>query len=178
MAKARETEGVRRGAREDRPIDEIDRKILGALAEDATRSYAELGRIVALSAPAVHERVKRLRADGVIRGTVALIDGRRVGKRLLVFIHVKTQNWGHSEAMDRFSRLPEFEEMHSVTGSASMILKVRLADPQALEALLRQIHRLESVVSTETFVALSTYLERPTQADVTEDWPQPPLPPA
>ena len=57
-------------------------------------------------------------------------------------------------------------------------IKARVADPEALEALLRQIHQLESVVSTKTFVTLSTYLERPTQAEVTDAWPDPPLPPA
>ncbi len=159
-----------------RSIDAADRKILSCLAEDATRSYAEIGRIVALSPPAVHERVKRLRDSGVIRSTVALIDGKRIGKPLLVFIHVATQNWGHSEALDQLASLPEFEEVHSVTGDTSIILKVRLADSDALESLLRQIHQLKSVVSTKTFVTLSTYLERPTQPATTHRWPDTPLP--
>jgi DNA-binding Lrp family transcriptional regulator len=174
----KKTADIQHGRQVIRPLDDMDRRILGALAEDADRSYAELGRVVALSAPAVHERVKRLRAAGIIRSTVALIDGKRIGKPLLVFIHVTTQNWGHSQALDRLADLPEFEEVHSVTGDASIILKVRVADPEALEALLRQIHQLESVVSTKTFVTLSTYLERPTQAEVTAAWADPPLPPA
>lgn len=170
------TDGVREKAAAARHIDAVDRKILGALVQDAGQSYAELGRRVALSAPAVHERVKRLKASGVIRSTAALIDGRRIGRPLLVFIHVATLKWGHSEALDRLASLPEFEEVHSVTGDTSIILKVRLADPEALESLLRQIHQLESVVSTKTFVTLSTYLERPTQAETTERWEDPPLP--
>ncbi len=167
---------VRQTPRSTREIDAVDRKILGALAADATRSYAELGRLVALSAPAVHERVKRLRSSGAIRATVALIDGKQAGKPLLVFVHVVTRNWGHTEALDQLAALPEFEEVHSVTGDTSIILKVRLADPDALEALLRQIHALKSVVSTKTFVTLSTYLERPAQAGITESWPETPLP--
>lgn len=161
-----------------RPLDRADRKILSALVEDAGRSFAALGKLVALSAPAVHERVKRLRQSGVIRRSTVLLDGKAVGKPLLVFIHVSTQNWGHSQALDELAAFPEFEEVHSVTGDASIILKVRLADSQALEALLRLIHQLESVISTKTFVTLSTYQERPTQAEVTEHWPQPPLPPS
>ena len=93
-----------------------------------------------------------------------------------MFIHVATNNWGHSEAIDRLSELPELEEMHSVTGDTSMILKVRLADPASLEHLLRRINAFESVVATHTYVALSTYLERPVQAGVTEAWASPPLP--
>ena len=69
----------------DHAIDAMDRKILGALVEDATQSYADLGRRVGLSAPAVHERVKRLRAARVITSTSVRVDGKRIGKPLLVF---------------------------------------------------------------------------------------------
>jgi hypothetical protein len=55
-------------------LDETDRKLLGLLAEDSTRSYAELGRLLHLSAPAVHERAKRLKQEGVIRATAALLE--------------------------------------------------------------------------------------------------------
>lgn len=157
-------------------LDRLDRKILGALVADATQSYAALGRDVGLSAPAVHERVKKLKAAGVITGIHARLDGPRIGRPLLAFVHVVTHNWGHSEAIDGLAALPELEEMHSVTGDTSVILKVRLADTEALEALLRQINDFESVVATHTFVALSTYLERPVQAGTTTDWPTPPLP--
>jgi len=55
-----------------RPLDDFDRKILGALTKDARLSYAEIGKQVALSAPAVHERVKRLIASGTINSWMAL----------------------------------------------------------------------------------------------------------
>lgn len=157
-------------------LDRLDRKLLGELVSDATQSYAELGRKVGLSAPAAHERIKRLKSSGVISGISALLDGKAIGKPLLVFVHVATRNWGHSRALEALSQLPEFEEMHSVTGDTSIILKVRVADSDALELLLRQIHALDSVVSTKTFVALSSYLDRPVSAGVTTDWPDPPLP--
>jgi hypothetical protein len=52
-----------------------------------------------------------------------------------------------------------------------MIPKVRMQSPQALEALLAQIHSLTGVTGTRSFIALSTYLDRPVQAEVTESWP-------
>lgn len=170
------TNNVRKRVDAASTLDRIDRKILTELVADATQSYAELGKRAGLSAPAVHERVKRMRASGVIRATSALLDGRKIGKPLLVFVHVATNNWGHSQALEELARLPEFEEMHSVTGGTSIILKVRLADSDALESLLRQIHSFESVVATETFVSLSTYVERPPQPGITEAWPELPLP--
>lgn len=172
----KKTDGVRQRPGRGGGLDRLDRRILGALVEDATRGYADLGREVGLSAPAVHERVRKLKAAGVIRAVSARLDGRQVGKPLLVFVHVTTQSWGHSEAIARLAELPELEEMHSVTGDTSMILKVRLADSQALESLLRRINGFESVVATHTYVTLSTYLERPVQAEVTAAWPVPPRP--
>lgn len=157
-------------------LDRFDRKILGALVADATQSYADLGRLVGLSAPAVHERVKKLKQAGVVTGIHARLDGRQIGRPLLVFVHVSTHNWGHSDAIDALAVLPELEEMHSVTGDTSVILKVRMANTEALESLLRQINAFESVVATHTFVTLSTYLDRPVQPGETEVWPATPRP--
>ena len=58
------TDGVRRKPADPARLDETDRKLLGLLAEDSTRSYAELGRLLHLSAPAVHEREPDM-ANGV-----------------------------------------------------------------------------------------------------------------
>ncbi len=60
----KEKDAVRQVRHQPAELDAIDRRILGALAEDASRSYAELSKIVNLSAPAVHDRVKRLKRDG------------------------------------------------------------------------------------------------------------------
>src|SRR3546814_4360764 len=76
-------------------MDPMDRKLLGLLAEDATLSYKELGERLHLSAPAVHERVKKLKKSGAIRGTVARLDGEAVGRPLSAFIHIDTE--GRSE---------------------------------------------------------------------------------
>jgi DNA-binding Lrp family transcriptional regulator len=64
---------------------------LALLEEDATLPYAELGRRLHLSPPAVHERARRLRQSGVIRRTVAVLDPGLVGKPFLAFVHVDTE---------------------------------------------------------------------------------------
>jgi Lrp/AsnC family leucine-responsive transcriptional regulator len=57
-----------------------------------------------------------------------------------------------------------------------MILKVRTQGPQALEHLLSQLYVIPGVTASRSYVVLSTYLDRPVQADVTLDWPKHPLP--
>ena len=155
-----ETKAVRPAPSKPTAIDAVDRKLLGLLAEDATRSYAELGAILHLSPPAVHERVKRLKRDGVILGTVARLSGAKLGRSLLAFVHVNTSGWGKSELMLALDQFSEVEEIHSVAGDTSMLLKVRTADTQALEDLLHHIYRLDGVTGTRSYIALSSYLER------------------
>ncbi len=172
MSNAEETDLIRQPHSAGRPLDTFDRKILGALAADAGVSYAELGQMVGLSAPAVHDRVKKLRASGYLRGTVALLDGPAVGKPLLAFVHVDSAGWGGTQEFMGIAKLPEVEEIHSVTGDTCMLLKVRCASSRALEALLARLYATPGVKSTRSYVVLSTYLERAAQAGIT-DFPEP-----
>lgn len=142
------------------------------MVDDARLTYAEIGARAGLSAPAVHERVKRLKASGAIGGSSARLDGPAVGKPLLAFVHVDAEGWGKSRRMLALKAWPEVEEMHSVAGDTSVILKVRTASTHALEHLLAQIYALPGVRGTKSFIALSTYLERPVQAEVTTRWPE------
>ena len=148
-------------------LDQIDRTLLSLLTKNAEQSYSDLGKAVGLSAPAVHERVKRYKSSGRIKSVVAQLDPTQTGKQFLAFIHVNTTGWGKTDALMQIEELPEVEEIHSVTGDTCMILKVRMASTQAMEALLARLYALPEVVSTKSYVALSTYLERPVQAGVT-----------
>jgi Lrp/AsnC family leucine-responsive transcriptional regulator len=168
-----ETDSIRQNRQALRDVDEMDRKLLGVLAEDATLSYAELGARIGLSAPAAHERVKRLRRSGVIRRTAALVDPLAVDKPLLAFVHVDTTGWGKSPELLAIAEHPEVEEIHTVAGDTCMLLKVRTSDTQALEGLLARLYATPGVMATRSYVVLSTYLERPVQPGRTQQWPVP-----
>lgn len=168
-----ETDDVRPSNLPHRDLDAADRRLLGVLVDDATVSYAELGERAGLSAPAAHERVKRLRRSGAIRSTSALVDPRAVGKPLLAFVHVDTRGWGKTPELMAVSEHPEVEEIHSVAGDTCMLLKVRTEDTRALEGLLSRLYDTPGVVSTRSYVVLSTYLERPVQPGTTRTWPIP-----
>lgn len=154
--------------RDPKPLDDIDRKLLGLLTQDAEQSYATLGEKVGLSAPAVHERVKRYKASGRIQSIVASLDPEMTGKPFLAFIHVNTAGWGKSEGLMGFADWPEVEEIHSVTGDTCMMMKVRMESSHAMEMMLEKLYALPEVISTKSYVVLSTYLERPVQAQTTE----------
>jgi len=163
---ARNTNGVQPEGAEAVRLDATDRKLLGLLAQDSTSSYSELGRALHLSAPAVHERVKRLKRDRVILGTVARLDGAKLGRPLLCFVQVITSTVKRARQVAALSSLPDIEEIHTVTGESGILLKVRTRDTHALEAVLVKIHAIEGVEGTRTQIALSSLLERGPSPDL------------
>ncbi len=169
---------VRQKRQADGELDAIDRRILGALVDDSTMSYAELGATAGLSPPAAHERVKRLKRQGVITKTAALIDAKAIGKSILAFVHVDTTGWGGTPELMAIADHPEVEEIHSVAGDTCMLLKVRSRDAQALEGLLGKLYATPGVKATRSYVVLSSYLERPVQPQHTESWSEPKQPSA
>lgn len=156
----KETDVVRQVRHNPAELDRTDRKILGALAEDASRSYNELSKIVNLSAPAVHDRVKRLKRDGVIKGTVAILDGCKLGRTLLTFLVIDTGSYKATRELLKFTNRPEVEELHTVAGDGCVLVKVRAADTESLETFLMEIQSLDGVRSVRSYIALSTFLER------------------
>lgn len=141
-------------------LDATDRKLLGLLSENANLSYGDLGKAVHLSAPATHERVKRLKEEGVIKAVVAVIDGARVGRPLLAFVTVNTKSWTTTRQLLQLSELSDVEEIHTITGENAMLLKIRTKDTQSLENLLEIIHAIEGIGGTCSHIVLSSYLER------------------
>lgn len=166
----RDTNNISQKGKPTRPLDDFDRKILSALTKDSRLSYAEIGKQVALSAPAVHERVKRLIASGTIKHMAAQLDGPSIGKPFLAFVHIISDVWNRGEQMMRLNEMPEVEEMHSVAGDSCFILKVRTQDAASMESFLGSIYSIPGVKSTKTYVVLSTFLERPVQAEITQNW--------
>lgn len=141
-------------------LDDIDRMILSLLSEDGAMSYAQLGAQVNLSAPAVHERVKKLKKDGVIKGIVAKLDGEKLGRPLLSYVQVTANNIKKTDQVASLTQIPDIEEIHSVTGESRILLKVRTANPLALERVLEKINAIEGVTGTKSQIVLSTLLEK------------------
>lgn len=156
----KETNAVKQVRHQPAKLDDVDRKILGLLAVDSSQSYAELSELLHLSAPAIHDRVKRLKRDGVIRATVAKIDPCKVGRTLLAFVLVNTKNVVATKRLLTLSNLPEIEEIHTVAGDCGVMLKVRAQETEGLEELLGKVQDIEGVDGTRSYIVLSTFVER------------------
>jgi Lrp/AsnC family leucine-responsive transcriptional regulator len=150
-------------------LDDLDRQILRLLAEDGRRSYTDLAKDTGLSTSAVHQRVRRLEQRGAITGYAAQIDPVTAGLPLTAFVSVTPIDpAAPDDAPERLAHLTAIEACHSVAGDESYILKVRVSDPGALEALLQEI-RAAAQVRTRTTVVLSTPWEGRTSPPQAQD---------
>jgi Lrp/AsnC family leucine-responsive transcriptional regulator len=142
-----------------RAVEDLDRQIVRLLAQDGRRSFTDLAKETGLSVSAVHQRVRRLEKRGIVRGYHAVIDADAVDLPLTAFVSIKPIDpAAPDDAPDRLAHLSAIEACHSVAGEESYILKVRVASPAALEALLQEI-RAAANVATRTTVVLSTPYE-------------------
>lgn len=140
--------------------DQIDRQLLSLLVADGRSTLKNLAEATGLSVSAVQARVRRLEAEGVIRGYQADADPVALGLPLAAIIAITPRDPEHEyDIPARVSELAEIESCHSVAGDDSFVLFVRVASPVALEELIREIRR-RADVSTRTTVVLQTLFER------------------
>ena len=141
-------------------MDSVDRRIIAALRANGRATFAELGRQVGLSASAVHERVGKLEASGVITGYHAVVDSRAVGLGVTALIGIQPTDTGDDDIIAAaIADLPEVESCYAVAGDEAFIVKVRVATVDELERALGRLRRIDGVARTRTTVVLSTRFE-------------------
>jgi Lrp/AsnC family transcriptional regulator, leucine-responsive regulatory protein len=141
-------------------VDDVDRKLLDALRANARATYSELAKVAALSAPAVHERVAKLEAAGVITGYHAAVSPESLGYAMGALIGVFATDQAHLPDLEAaLAAVPEIEDCWFVAGEESYVVKVRVTDVGELERLIATINRIAGVARTRTTVVLSTKFE-------------------
>lgn len=138
-------------------IDDIDRNILKELQADARTSYAELGRRVGLTTPAVIERVRKLEDSGIITGYRAEIDTSHVGLPIMAFIRMSISGIDYSHIVEVAQSSVEVLECHRGTGGDSFIMKIAVS---SVEHLQQVIDRLTPYGITTTTIVLSSPVKR------------------
>ncbi|OXM74114.1 MULTISPECIES: Lrp/AsnC family transcriptional regulator [Amycolatopsis] len=143
-------------------MNTLDQQIVSCLVTNARASYAEIGKVVGLSAPAVKRRVDRLLETGVLRGFTAVVDPEALGWGTEAFVEVHCRgNISPARIRARLEPLPEVVAAYTVTGAADAIVHLRAADIHQLEMALERVRGLEIVDRTVSTVVLSRLLERP-----------------
>ncbi|MGH3880191.1 MAG: Lrp/AsnC family transcriptional regulator [Actinophytocola sp.] len=117
-------------------LDDVNRTILRALADDPRQSTAELARTVGMSAPAVRERVGRLERAGVIRGYRLDVDPAAIGLPVTAWVRIRPGPGQLPKLADLAQRTPQVSECHRISGEDCFLLKVHVPAVAELEGVL------------------------------------------
>jgi Lrp/AsnC family transcriptional regulator len=148
-------------------LDEMDRRLLRLLQEDAARPVTELAEMVGLSPSPCWRRIKRLEDAGIIKGRVVLLDAHALGLELVVFARVKLSAHGR-QALPEFEReirkYDEVMECYTVSGMMDYLIRIVTTDVRGYERFLRDhllkmptVHEVHSTIAL-TQVKYSTAL--------------------
>ena len=140
-------------------LDSIAWKILEGLQQNARQSFAELGRKVGLSTPAVAERVRRLQEAGIITGYHAALDSAKLGVpiRVVVRLTIPGGELQVSRSVAAIKELSDISRCHRITGAESFVIEADVVSVRHLEAL---IDKLSALGATSTSTVLSSPVER------------------
>ncbi len=141
-------------------IDDIDVRILELLQDSGRIKRSRIAEDVGLSVPTVSDRMRKLEERGVLVGYTARLSPKRLHLDITAFIRVRIDGSDHYAGFVKaVGAMKEVQELHSVTGEGSHILKIRTKNTTTLEALLSRLQALPGVHGTTTSIVLSTLKE-------------------
>ena len=134
-------------------LDELDRKILSLVAENARMPFLEVARECNVSGAAIHQRIQKLMNLGVIKGSEFIIDTYKIGYQTCAFLGVVLKDLSYvPNVIESMKQIPEIGECHYSTGKYAMFIKVYAKDNKdLLHIILDKIAEIPGVLTTETF---------------------------
>lgn len=139
-------------------LDKLDRQILRLLQQDASLPIQQVADQVGLSVNPCWRRIRRMEAEGVIQGRVALVDPAKVGLGLTVYVRVKTRE--HSAAWAKklnevIAAMPEIQECHRIGGDVDYLLKVVVPDMAGYDRSYKElIQRLPALADVSALFSM------------------------
>lgn len=144
-------------------MDKTNWKLLKLLEDNGRLTYAELGKLVHLSAPAVAERVRKLEESGAITGYGAKINLEKIGIPITALVECQVYRTKEREFKALVMSLDEVISCHNVTGPYAFVLRVAVRSMSLLDVLLE---RLIDLSDTNTMMVLSTPVSREMPANI------------
>ena len=143
-------------------IDGIDKMILNRLMVDARTPILGIAREIGISGAAIHQRLRKLEASGLISGSKFVINPKVLGYKTLAFVGIFLDSSSkYKEAIKRLNEIDEVIESHYTTGNYSIFVKILSRDNEHLmQVLNHQIQNIKGVARTETFISLDQQIDR------------------
>lgn len=146
-------------------LDEKDWRILAVLKENSRLSTQQIAKKTLIPITTVHNRIKKLEKEGIIKGYTVVLDNKRIGRQIAAYILVvvdytllKKLKLSQHQLAKKIKENPSVEEVAMVTGGTDIILKVRVADIDTLdEFVTKYLRNVDGVERTQTMVVLHEF---------------------
>ena len=138
-------------------MDEVDRKIVERLRDNARMTFVDIGKALGVSDATVYNRVKRLMEMGVIKKFTIEVDETAVGKRVSGFIMVNVKPGSVKDVSKQLAEIERVSEVHEVHGSEDLIVKVGAKNLGRLRPVILKVRGIPDVVETEFIPVFKTW---------------------
>lgn len=141
-------------------LDEIDRRLLALLRDDARQTIARLAKELGISRGQIYSRLARLEEEQVVVGYTVRLGDAFTASRMRAHVMIKTLPRFHREVEMALASLPQVQSIHAISGEYDIIAMLETGGSNSLNELIDDIGLLEGVEKTTTSVILATKLER------------------
>ena len=143
-------------------IDNLDKKILGILSQNARIPFKDVAAECGVSRAAIHQRVQHLIEGGIITGSGFDVNPKSLGYSTCTYVGITLERGNmYKSVVERLVHIPEIVECHFTTGPYTMLVKLYSRDNEHLMDLLNnRIQEISGVISTETLISLEQSISR------------------
>jgi Lrp/AsnC family transcriptional regulator for asnA, asnC and gidA len=142
-------------------IDKLDKQILQLISADARIAFLEVARACGVSGAAIHQRIQKLTAMGVLKGSEFVIDPERIGYETCAYIGLNLKDpEKFDEVVEKLKGIPEVVECHYTTGNFDMFIKIYAYNNHHLLTIIHDKLQRLGLASSQTLISFHTAISR------------------
>jgi len=143
-------------------LDYIDHEILLALKKDARNAFSKIASELNISNSLVHQRIKRMKDEGLIKKADLVLDEKKLGYSTKAYVGIRLKEARLAESVvSALNKIPEVTECNYVSGKYAIFILIYSKDNDHLRSILyNQIHEIDGVGGTDSFICFSTNFDR------------------
>ena len=138
-------------------IDEIDRDILRILQKNARKSYREIEKQLGISIGTIHNRISKLKRNGIIEGYTLKLNNKKLGYKITFIVNIRINGKATEEILNEIIKKPEVCIAFHITGEHSALLICRFIDPENIHKFIQMLNEKEMILQTESNMVLKEY---------------------
>lgn len=145
-----------------RGLDQLDKKILCLIAEDARIPFLEVARECKVSGAAIHQRIQKLTNLGVLKGSQFVIDPEKIGFETCAYLGLNLKNpENFDEAVEALKKIPEIVECHYTTGEYDLFIKVYAHNNHHLLTIIHDKLQVLGLSRSVSLISYNAVIDRP-----------------